>query len=400
MARKSMGLPAGLDLRGETFRFRFSWNGKRCSETLTYPPTKAGIQAATRFRDQVVGLIKHGLMTDQKYAELFPDSAIAADATVLFGEYVQLWLDGREIEEGARSNYVGTMNLYWMPHLVLTPVSTITTMMLRRIIGKIDWFSQGVKRNAITKLKTILDDAVREDLLDKNPAELLDMPKRKAPNPDPLTIDEANQIIASLYAAEHWPSHIYAAFFEFAFFTGMRLQEVIALRWDEIDFEKRQARVCRVIVRGEIKERTKTRKNRYVLLNDRAIHALRFAQSYLERRKNGKGKLKDFPYCFPPSKNTVHIRQTSDLHKQWIPTLIKLGVRHRPPYNCRHTYATICIMSGMNPSFIAQQLGHSVQMLLSTYARWLSSSGDWGEMEKLNIGPELVQGTNQSRVTN
>jgi hypothetical protein len=29
----------------------------------------------------------------------------------------------------------------------------------------------------------------------------------------------------------------------------------------------------------------------------------------------------------------------------------------------------------------AQQLGHSVQMLLSTYARWLNSSGDWGEME-------------------
>lgn len=172
----------------------------------------------------------------------------------------------------------------------------------------------------------------------------------------------------------------------------MRLQEVIALRWDEVDFEKRQAHVCRVIVRGERKERTKTRKNRYVLLNERAIHALRFARTYLERRKKGKGKIQDFPYCFSPPKNTVHIRQTSDLHKQWIPTLSRLGVRHRPPYNCRHTYATICIMSGMNPSFIAQQLGHSVQMLLSPYARWLSSSGDWGEMEKLQIGPKLVQG--------
>jgi integrase len=38
-------------------------------------------------------------------------------------------------------------------------------------------------------------------------------------------------------------------------------------------------------------------------------------------------------------------------------------------------------MSGMNPSFIAQQLGHSVQMLPSTYARRLSVSGDCGEME-------------------
>lgn len=39
-------------------------------------------------------------------------------------------------------------------------------------------------------------------------------------------------------------------------------------------------------------------------------------------------------------------------------------------------------MSGMNPAFIAQQLGHSVQMLLSTYARWLNASADWEEMER------------------
>jgi len=52
----------------------------------------------------------------------------------------------------------------------------------------------------------------------------------------------------------------------------------------------------------------------------------------------------------------------------------------RPSYNCRPTYATLCAMSGINPAFIAQQLGRNVQMLLSTYARQLSSSGDQGEM--------------------
>ncbi|RON80884.1 integrase [Pseudomonas fluorescens] len=46
-------------------------------------------------------------------------------------------------------------------------------------------------------------------------------------------------------------------------------------------------------------------------------------------------------------------------------------------------------MSNMNPAFIAQQLGHSVQMLLTTYARWLNSSSDWGELEKLQIGIKI-----------
>jgi hypothetical protein len=67
-----------------------------------------------------------------------------------------------------------------------------------------------------------------------------------------------------------------------------------------------------------------------------------------------------------------------------------LNIRRRPPYNCRHTYATMCIMSGMNPAFISQQLGRSVRMLLSTYARWINSSSDWSEMQKLQIGPKLV----------
>lgn len=68
----------------------------------------------------------------------------------------------------------------------------------------------------------------------------------------------------------------------------------------------------------------------------------------------------------------------------------RFGDQISPPYNCRHTYATICLMSGLNPAFIAQQLGHSVQMLLSTYARWLNSSSDWSELEKLKIGIKSV----------
>ncbi|OZY30343.1 integrase [Pseudomonas lundensis] len=51
-------------------------------------------------------------------------------------------------------------------------------------------------------------------------------------------------------------------------------------------------------------------------------------------------------------------------------------------------------MAGMNPAFIANQLGHSVQMLLSTYAQWLNSSTHWSELGKLEnsmIGTKWVR---------
>ena len=66
----------------------------------------------------------------------------------------------------------------------------------------------------------------------------------------------------------------------------------------------------------------------------------------------------------------------------------------RRQYETRHTYAAICQMTGMNPTFIANQLGHSVQMLLSTYAKWLNPTSDWSELHKLEnqqIGTKLVQ---------
>ena len=47
-----------------------------------------------------------------------------------------------------------------------------------------------------------------------------------------------------------------------------------------------------------------------------------------------------------------------------------------------------------NPAFIAGQLGHSVQVLLSTYAKWLNSANDWAELAKLEknvMGTEGVQ---------
>ncbi|WP_353631397.1 tyrosine-type recombinase/integrase [Pseudomonas canadensis] len=390
MARKPMGLPAGMDLHHGSIRIRFMWNGSRRSETLPYPPTQKGIKSASQVVDQVKGLIRLGLLDDDKYAELFPSSSNVAGGKINFGEYAQLWLDSREVVPGTKANYKGALNRYWMPGLALVRIDLITTTLLRRVMASREWKSLGVKRNAISKLSTILNSAMSEELIPKNPAAILELPKRSKKEIDPFTLEEANQIIAKMYEHDHWPSTIYAAFFEFVFFTGMRLSEALAMRWDAIDEEKKTAHVCRGIALGEVVERTKTGGDRFVLLNDRALHALAFAKEYAERRKKGKGKVLETPFIFPPSKNSEYVKQTSDLHKQWVPTLKALNIRRRPPYNCRHTYATICIMSGMNPAFISQQLGHSVQMLLSTYARWINSSSDWGEMEKLQIGPKLV----------
>jgi integrase len=182
-------------------------------------------------------------------AELFPSSNNVAGGKINFGEYAQLWLDSREVVGGTKANYKGALHRYWMPGLErIDLTTTTTTTLLRRVMAASEWKSPGVKRNAISKLSTILNSAVSEELIPKNPAAILELPKCCKKEIDPLTLDEANQIIAKMYEHDHWPSTIYAAFFEFVFFTGLRLSEALALRWDAVDEE---AHVCRGIALGK-----------------------------------------------------------------------------------------------------------------------------------------------------
>lgn len=395
MARKPLELPTGIDLRGDTIRIRFSWNGKRYSETAPFSPNQTGIASAARLRDQVTNLIKLNLFDEAKYLELFPNTTAIAQATVVnaptFGEYAQIWLNSRSVTEGTRNNYKSCLNVWWMEHLAVTPVTTITPVLMRKLIAEIKWPTDNIKRNAMSRIATILDSVVSDGLLPENPMGNLKLPRYIKKDVDPFTREEAEKIIENFYSESDRQMQLLGAYFEFAFYTGMRPAEIHALRWDSVDLEKRTAHVKRVAVRGKIYERTKTKKERYVLLNERALKALKFARETAALRLQEEGQSKDLPFCFPLSLSTEFVTNATHLQVLWGKRLKQLKIRYRRPYNARHTYASMCLMAGMRPAFIAQQLGHSVQMLLSTYARWLNSQDDWAEMGKLQIGPKLVQ---------
>ncbi len=58
--------------------------------------------------------------------------------------------------------------------------------------------------------------------------------------------------------------------------------------------------------------------------------------------------------------------------KAWVPLLRRLGVRYRPPYQMRHTLATLAISAGENINWVARMMGHkSPVMTLERYNRYV-----------------------------
>jgi integrase len=83
----------------------------------------------------------------------------------------------------------------------------------------------------------------------------------------------------------------------------------------------------------------------------------------------------------------------------WRKVLRKSGIRYRKPYNTRHTYATLHLMSGVNPALIAKQLGNSIIMVTTVYSKWITSEQDQEELGKVDssgkkayLAPKKPQG--------
>ncbi|WP_313308479.1 hypothetical protein [Stutzerimonas nitrititolerans] len=89
-------------------------------------------------------------------------------------------------------------------------------------------------------------------------------------------------------------------------------------------------------------------------LDERALKALQEARR-IAKLKNmaSASSFAESPFVFPPSKGGLWIEEPSVTIKHFHAALDALGIRRRRQYDARHTYATMCLLAGMNPAFIA-----------------------------------------------
>jgi integrase len=226
--------------------------------------------------------------------------------------------------------------------------------------------------NYVSVLRDGLALAVKDKLLTANPVDDVPRAKHQKPLPDPFSREESECIISEAARADEGQIHNMV---ETWFWTGLRTSEILGLEWANVDFPSGTALIASALVHGEQKDRTKTSVARVVHLNSRAQAAL---QRQREFTQVGGARVFQDPRYSADWKSEEAFQRV-----YWKRMLKRLGIRYRRPYNMRHSYATAMLMAGMTPAFCARQLGHSVEVFLQTYAKWLDGNQNDIEMARL-----------------
>jgi integrase len=222
-------------------------------------------------------------------------------------------------------------------------------------------------RHHHTALHKALQTAVEWGLLSRNVADAVRPPR--AERPEMRTWGE-DDIIHFLEAAKHTP---YYALFYAALFTGMRRSELLALRWQDVDFILSQVYVSRSLHQlrdgSYVFRPTKTAKGRRtVALPPSAILVLNEHRGKQERDRAMLGtSLKDDDLVFsaldgkPIRPNTIT--------RAWPMLAVRAGLKAIRLHDARHTHASLMLKQGIHPKIVQERLGHStIAITLDTYS--------------------------------
>lgn len=381
-----MGGTGGVELREGSIRVRFTYRGKARKETVyigdePMAPTPANAKYATR----LVAEIKRKIADNQfDYAEYFPHSPHAnepEEGVPMLHDLMDKWLQVHQVKGSTRTTYRNRLNNFWKPALKNRPITEYVYSDILAALSTGTWTSGKSRNNELSLIKQVFELARLDKLIAENPCVGIERAKHQKPGPDPFDLGEVRQVIEHLRA--HRDDQV-ANFVQFMFYSGLRTSEGIALKWRDIDFQRREMLIEGANVYDEESESTKTFEARIVKLTNSAMEAI-------ERQKPHTMLEGGHVFHDPKTNKPWAYQKITDVRSFWASTLKKLGIRYRRPYNMRHTYATIGLMSGAKPAFLAKQLGHSLRMFFTVYAKWITSDDDDREMEKLEaaIGGSL-----------
>ena len=215
-------------------------------------------------------------------------------------------------------------------------------------------------------LSRALKVAVQRGRAPRNVCDLVDAPKVRQQEVEPLSRAEAQRVLAAARGRN-------AARWTVALALGLRQGEALGLQWKDVDFDEGTLRVRRALQRqtGEglvFIEPKSAAGRRTIVLPGPLLDALRLHREQQDReRERAQDYWQDFDLVFA-QQNGRPIEPRVD-HAQWKRLLNKAAVRTVRLHDARHTAASLLLLQGVSPRVVMEILGHSqIGLTMNTYS--------------------------------
>ncbi len=271
--------------------------------------------------------------------------------------YAWSWLRGhRRLAKRTQEIYSAQLRLHILP-TVDAAVPALGTVALADITPTLvrQWYgtlvaerSASTAAKAYTRLRQILTAAVNDDLIAKNPCRI----KRGGAEHHP---EQRFATMAELAALADAVPDRYRALVMTAGLGGLRLGELSALRWDDIDLVAATIAVRRKRLRlasGEvIEDDPKSRAGRRTV----AVPAVLVAELQGHRRLHGSAL---GGYVFTSEEGTT-LERSNLRQRVWLPAAKTAGLAGLRFHDLRHTAGTLAARTGATTKELMARLGHA-----------------------------------------
>jgi integrase len=325
---------------------------------ITKKKTARGWSYQVRYRDQD-GKQRSATFRTAKEAEAFKADIdhrrhhgglppVQADK-LTFAELAASWVADTDHRHSTARRRDGILDKYLLPALGRQPIGRIRHSTLQSLVN--DWKRSGLKprtiRNHVNILRSILDRAVRDDIIVKNPAVGLTLPKPQRTEPRSLTADECRRLID---AVDNYHRPIIVILLA----TGCRWSEIAGM--DIGDFD-RHAQVLHVR-----NSKTDTGIRSIPIDADDAALIVRHLLS-----TGRTGCAADDPLFVGPTGK--RLEYANFRNRVFNPAVKAAGLTGVSPHDLRRTHATMLVSLGHNVKAVQERMGHaSIQTTLTHYA--------------------------------
>jgi integrase len=332
----------------------YDQNGKRRWKTLKANTTKTKAKEELRAIEDAI---------DKGF--FLPKSKVSS-----FSEVAKEWLKYKkskvrettwEVIEGMLRNHFDDLNKQKITRITTATIEKYITAMQEKGVHIL------TLRKILVTLGQIMDYAVRHRHIGHNPYREAEKPKDQRTQEKEIRVLTPSEIRAFLDAVD---DQKYKTLFLTAILTGARQGELLGLKWEDLDLEKKQVYIQRTFNNGRFFP-TKTKGSK------RKIDLSPTLLTELKKWKLACPKTNEFlklDLMFPNDAGGP-INKNNLINRKFDPALKKAGIERIRFHDIRHSYASLMIEQGENIKYIQTQLGHSSPTVtLNVYAHLMKKT--------------------------